>query len=268
MAPVGAGKLLTVMGMAVLLLGGRELAAQEHSYAPADIEAGQGVYQANCLGCHGDKGDAVEGANLSTGRFRRGSTDEDLIRVIRTGIPNTLMPPHTTLSTGQIRTAVAFLRTLPTRAGVSLADEREVRVGNAARGRTLFEGRAQCSSCHGVNSGGALLSPDLGSIGAQRSPGALELSLLEPNAEVRAGDRFFEVSIAGGATVSGKLLNQDTHSVQLLNNEEKLVSYFKSELDSYGFIASPMPSYRDLLTADQVADLVAYMLTLRGENAQ
>ena len=30
--------------------------AQEHSYAPSDIENGRGLYQANCLGCHGVNG--------------------------------------------------------------------------------------------------------------------------------------------------------------------------------------------------------------------
>src|SRR5690606_30571913 len=100
-----------------LLLAGAALAvsaglapAQVHSYAPADIEAGMGLYQANCLGCHGDRGDAVEGANLSTGRFRRVSSDEDMIRLLRIGIPNTPMPPHDRLSTGDLRMIVAFVR--------------------------------------------------------------------------------------------------------------------------------------------------------------
>jgi len=34
--------------------------AQEHSYTPSDIEAGRGLYQANCLGCHGNTGSEVE----------------------------------------------------------------------------------------------------------------------------------------------------------------------------------------------------------------
>jgi putative heme-binding domain-containing protein len=240
--------------------------AQEHSYAPADIEAGEGLYRANCLGCHGDNADAVEGANLSTGRFRRGSSDEDLIRVIRAGIPNTLMPMHATLTVGQTRTIVAFLRSLPAGGGASLRDTREVRIGDASRGRELFYGSAQCATCHGVNGGGSLLSPDLGNIGSQRSPASLETSILEPNAEVRAGDRFFRVVTRDGQEQIGKLLNQDTHSVQMLTAEERLQAWFKRELLEYGFTASPMPSYQDLLSQDQVADLVAYLISLRGAN--
>lgn len=237
--------------------------AQQHSYAPADIQAGQGVYLANCQGCHGDQGDGVDGANLGTGRFRRASSDEDLIRLIRTGIPGTPMPPHERLSMGELRTVVAFLRALPAGAGIE-QDDRDIIIGDAARGRNLFHDAAQCYMCHGVNGGGSRLSPDLGSIGAQRSPGSLQDSILYPNAEVRAGDRSFRVVDMDGNETFGLLLNQDTHSVQMMNSEERLVAFNKRDLAEYGFTDSPMPSYLDLLRPDQVADIVAYMLSLKG----
>ena len=239
--------------------------AQEHSYAPSDIENGRGLYQANCLGCHGDNGDAVEGANLSTGRFRRASSDEDLIRLIREGIPNTLMIPKTNLSYGDTRAIVAFLRALPT-GGALVADAREVRIGDAARGEALFfSGQTQCSTCHGVNGGGNLLSPDLGNIGATRTPASLEDAILDPMAEVRVGQRFYQVTDRQGNRVNGLLLNQDTHSVQLLREGERLAAFLKADLDSHGFIPSPMPSYLDVLSPDEVADLVAYLISLKGD---
>jgi len=39
----------------------------------------------------------------------------------------------------------------------------------------------------------------------------------------------------------------------------------KDDLESNGFIPSPMPSYLDVLSPDEVADLVAYMISLKGE---
>ncbi|MDC0598775.1 c-type cytochrome [Gammaproteobacteria bacterium] len=260
--------LIIIAGSAFMFMGLPAGIAQEHSYAPADIETGRGLYQANCLGCHGDNGDAVDGANLSTGRFRRASSDEDLIRLIRTGIPNTPMPPHNTMSVGQVRTIVAFLRALPAGGGMASVDDREILIGNPERGEALFNGNALCSVCHGINGGGLLLSPDLAGIGSQRSPASLELSILEPGAEVRAGNRFYEVSDLNGKISVGKLLNQDTHSVQMMNEDEKLVSFLKSELSSYGFMGSPMPSYLDVLSPEEVSDVVAYLLTLTEENAQ
>lgn len=267
MSPVGTRVFALVLSAVTLSGAAATLSAQEHSYAPADIEAGLGLYQGNCSGCHGQNGDGVQGADLSTGRFRRGTSDEDLIRLIRSGIAGTSMPPHEFLSVGDTRTIVAFLRSLPA-GGVTPVDAGDVRVGDPARGRTVFEGRGECTGCHSVNGDGGLIGPDLGRIGGQRSAGSLERSILEPSAEVRAGNRFFEVVASDGSTVRGRLLNQDTHSVQMISTDEQLVSFRKSDLDEFGFVGSPMPSYRDELSEAEVADLVGYLLTLRGENVQ
>lgn len=239
------------------------LQAQEHSYAPSDIENGRGLYQANCLGCHGDNGSSVEGANLASGRFRRASSDEDLIALIRSGIPSTLMIPRPQLSYGELRALVAFLRSMQTAGAVRAEDTREVAIGDAARGEQLFFGAAMCSSCHGVNGGGSPLYQDLAGIGAQRSPASLEQSILDPMAEVREGQRFFQVTALDGQVTQGKLMNQDRHTVQLLAMDTQLRSFRSEELSAKGFIPSPMPAGLDVLSATQVADLVAYLLTLK-----
>lgn len=251
------------LALAVLLLGSGPLAAQEHSYAPSDIENGRGLYQANCLGCHGDNGTAVEGANLASGRFRRASSDEDLIALIRSGIPNTLMIPRPQLSYGELRALVAFLRSMQTGGAIRAEDAREVAIGDAARGEQLFFGSAMCSSCHGVNGGGSPLYQDLARIGGQRSAASLEQSILDPMAEVREGQRFYQVTAQDGEVTQGKLLNQDRHSIQLLTMDERLRSFRTDALSDKGFIPSPMPAYLDVLSATEVSDLVAYLLTLK-----
>jgi len=249
----------------ILLMAAGTAAGQEHSYAPSDIENGRGLYQANCLGCHGNNGDAVEGANLGSGRFRRVSSDEDLIALIRSGIPETLMIPRPQLAYGDLRAIVAFLRTMQSGGVVAARDEREVRIGDAARGEQLFFGSAQCSTCHGIGGGGSPLHPDLRGIGSQRTPAVLEQAILDPLASVREGQRFYQVNTRDGRTITGKLLNRDTHSVQLLGSDERLQSFRSEDITAGTFIPSPMPAYLDVLSADAVADLVAFMLTLTTE---
>src|SRR5437870_5404752 len=69
------------------------------------------IFRANCANCHGPDGDGVPAADLSHARFRRASSDEDLMNIIRTGIPGTPMPPNN-YSEFQARTIVAFLRSM------------------------------------------------------------------------------------------------------------------------------------------------------------
>jgi hypothetical protein len=75
---------------------------------------------------------------------------------------------------------------------------------------------------------------------------------------------MFQVTPKSGAVVRGLLLNQDTFSVQLLDEAQNLRSFQKADLKSSGFMPSPMPSYRGRLTAQEVADVVSYLLTLKG----
>ena len=94
---------------------------------------------------------------------------------------------------------------------------------------------------------------------------SLEDAIIDPLAEVRRGQRFYRGTDRQGNTVNGLLLNQDTHSVQLLREGERLAAFQKEELESHGFIPSPMPSYLDVLSPAEVSDLVAFMISLKQE---
>ena len=63
-------------------------------------------------------------------------------------------------------------------------------------------------------------------------------------------------------------MNQDSFSIQMLDSNERLVSLPKSESARVqGFVrTSPMPSYRDKLSVQEVDDLVGYLVTLKGLN--
>ena len=68
-----------------------------------------------------------------------------------------------------------------------------------------------------------------------------------------------------GKTINGRRLNEDTYTVQLIDDQERLVSLVKADLREYTILtSSPMPSYRDQLTANEIADIVAYLLSLKG----
>ena len=84
------------------------LPAQQHGYTPGDFERGSRLYAANCVACHGPEGDSIPGVSFRRGLFRRGSSDEDLMRTISTGIAGTPMPPGN-FNPAELFSLVAYL---------------------------------------------------------------------------------------------------------------------------------------------------------------
>ncbi|MEO8260034.1 MAG: c-type cytochrome [Acidobacteriota bacterium] len=231
-------------------------ALAQHETA-SDVLDGERAYRQTCANCHGPDGDVITGIDLGRGLFRRQMSDEDLVRIIRTGIPNTPMPPST-MTADQAQKIVSYLRSTAAskRAGAA--------TGDAVRGRAIYEGKGACAGCHMVAGSGSGVGPDLSRIGSVR--GALELrqSLLEPAFDVQPANRFYRVVLQDGSTVTGRLLTHDTFTVQLLDTTERLRSFGKASLRDFGFADSPMPSFKDTLTDQEIADVVSYLVSLKG----
>src|SRR3954468_10715219 len=77
-------------------------------YAPADVAYGSRLYDAQCTTCHGANGDGVGGVDLRSGKFRNAVTDQDLTRVVTSGIPGTGMQAFK-FDPSEIAGIVAFL---------------------------------------------------------------------------------------------------------------------------------------------------------------
>jgi len=234
--------------------------AQAHpgEYAPADIAYGSRLYDAQCTTCHGANGDGVGGVDLRSGKFRNAVTDQDLVRVITTGIPGTGMQAFR-FDPSELAGILAFLRNMNT------FDRGSVKAGDPVRGRALVEGKGDCTRCHRVGAQGSLVAPDLSDIGAARSPGSLLRSLTDPTGQMMPINRPVHIVTRDGTSINGRRLNEDTYSVQLIDDKGRLVSLLKADLREYTIqTVSPMPSYQNKLTADELGDVVAFLLSLKG----
>jgi len=227
-------------------------------YGPADIAYGARLYDAQCTTCHGANGDGVGGVDLRSGKFRNGATDQDLVRVITTGIPGTGMQAFR-LDAAEITGIIAFIRNM------NAFDRGSVKVGDVSRGRTTFEGKGGCARCHRVGSLGSRVGPDLSEVGATRSAGSLFRSITDPTTQMMPINRPVRAVTKDGKVVNGRRLNEDTYTVQLIDDQERLLSLDKSELREYKIsTTSPMPSFKGTLSADELGDVVAYLLSLKG----
>ena len=235
----------------VLLISALPLAAQ-------NADAGGQLYRVHCYPCHGQEGESIPGVSFRSGNYRRASNDEELSRIVLNGIPGTGMPP-TNLNPDERRNLVAYLRSMHS-AGASAKGE-----GDAARGREIVEGKGNCLHCHRVGAKGSRTGPDLTDIGAIRNAAYLEKSLIDPNDTIAPANRYVSIQTADGKTINGRRLNEDTHTIQLIDDKEHLISLRKSDLRTINLVkTSPMPSYKDKLNSQELTDVVSYLLSLKG----
>jgi putative heme-binding domain-containing protein len=234
--------------------------AQTHAgqYEQADIEYGARLYSSHCITCHGDRGDSIPGVSLGSNRFKRAASDRDLTLILQNGIAGTAMPPSG-YSDPEIAAVIAYVRNM------TRYDPSGTAVGDAAHGRELFFGKGDCNRCHRVGADGPRYAPDLSSVGVLRTAATLQRALRDPLESLIPINRPVRATLRDGTVVTGRRLNEDTHTVQLIDERERLISLEKSTLREYSVTtAAQMPSYESLLSDAERADLVAYLLSLKG----
>jgi cytochrome c oxidase cbb3-type subunit 3 len=253
---------LQVILLSVIATAG-SAAAQVHvgEYAAADVQRGSQLFGTRCTTCHGDAGNQVPGVSVLSGRFGRASSDEELAALIKNGIPGAGMPQGN-YSPEELRSLVAYLRSAPaTRSAVGAIP---VPLGNVESGRSLFQGKGECTTCHRVNGMGGFRGPNLSEIGATRSEQSLLESLVAPSAEIIPLNQEIRAVTKAGRTITGRRMNEDTYSVQLIDEQGHLVALMKADLKEFTPLKiSSMPSYERRLSTAELADLVTFLRSLK-----
>jgi putative heme-binding domain-containing protein len=141
--------------------------------------------------------------------------------------------------------------------------------GNGTAGATIVAGTGKCLTCHRIQKAGSRSGPDLTDIGVIRTADQLRAALLDPDDEILPENRRYRVVTRDGATIVGTLLNHDTFQVLMRDTKDQLRSFQKADLREHGFVeGSLMPSYRMTLSPQELADVIAYLSTLKGVVSQ
>jgi len=251
---------LSAIGLMLLAVSSSLKAQDAGRYEQTDIEYGSRLYSMHCIACHGENGDLQQEINLRRGIFPNSPSDRDLGDNIRNGIPGTAMVA-TAYTDSEITSLVAYVR------NITSVDLGSITLGDPIRGQVLFEGKGACASCHRIHGQGPRAAPDLSNIGAIRTAAQLERSLLGTEGALIPINRPVRAVTHDGTVINGRRLNEDTFTVQLIDDQERLVSLEKAELSEYTLLTtSTMPAYEQTLTDDERADLLAYLLSLKGLN--
>jgi cytochrome c553 len=77
---------------------------------PPSLQPGRNLYVDNCVACHGMQGEGGEGASLIK-KLKYGNDSRTLFRIIKFGVPNTLMP-GIELADDQVQLLAGYVRWL------------------------------------------------------------------------------------------------------------------------------------------------------------
>jgi putative heme-binding domain-containing protein len=224
--------------------------------SPEDQAEGARLFRVQCAACHGPNGSGGAGGPALTGALRRGDGDEAIYQAIVKGIAGTPMPPYG----GSGRDAwqmTAYVQSL--RVGNAAAQAN----GDASRGARIFSSHG-CRQCHAVGGEGGALGPDLASTARSRPLPALRRALTHPDDEVSPEYWMVKARTKTGEEISGIRLNEDSHSIQY-RDSRGLRSLLKDEMARVEIVrSSAMPSFSAKLSAAEIEDLIAYLVSLRG----
>lgn len=225
-----------------------------------ETDVGRGLFRIMCAPCHGIQAQGGRGPDLTLGAFRSGSTDRDLFRVIANGSPGTEMPEYgERIGDDNVWRLVAYIRSAAQKGSPTPV------TGDREKGAQLFWGKAACGTCHRVGSRGGRSGPDLTRVGRSRSLAFLRRSLTDPNADITPGYYRITVVTRDGKKITGVQRGYDNFSAQLMDAKENLLSFNRDEVKSIEReFVSTMPAYDKSLSAAEMNDVLAYLMSLLG----
>jgi len=230
--------------------------SRDDDFKKADTPGGR-TFNSTCAGCHGlDGRGSDKGVNIAGNAKLRHFTDSQLSEIISNGVPGTGMPAFHNLSAQQISSLVSHLRILQGK-----ADSRTP-PGNAARGKEIFLGKGECSSCHTISGTGGFLGPDLSAYGLGASAKRIRDEILRAERIPPAGYRAAVLTTHDGDRLEGIVRNEDNFSVQVQTKDGTFHFFQKSDLQTVEPVGqSVMPTnYGQRLSPDELNDLVSYLM--------
>lgn len=228
---------------------------------------GQGVYDSFCQVCHGPVGEGQTMGKPLNDPNAKNLSDAELIAVISSGRAGTGMAAWAgSLSSQEVLDVAGYVRVLQGEAGLrEVSDSSAVASDPAVLvGEQLFNGEAQCSSCHSYKDKGGAVGPKLDGVSGRLNDEALRQALLNPSASVVSGYEVKEVVLPDGSVVRGRFRNDSEQAVQIQSTDgARWVTYFKARVTSItDSDESLMPEVFATLGAEQQGNLLAFLRSL------
>jgi cytochrome c oxidase cbb3-type subunit III len=262
----------------LVLASGAALATDDRNPFAGDAKAakaGEYEFRINCALCHGlGAHGGGRGPDLTRAQKKHAHSDAEMFQVISNGITGTVMPANGTNGQGvgmtdeEIWQIITYIRSVEVKAPPTP-------LGSAAHGREVFYGEANCSLCHMVEGKGGRLGPELTAVGGSRTRESIIDSVRNPSRRLAWGlteatkefpQEYETITVvtADGKEIKGVALNEDSFSVQMMDQSEQIYLLEKNNLRSFKKSReSIMPKFDPAILSDKdLEDIVAYLLSV------
>ena len=243
----------------ILLLGPIPAFAADDSSV---VARGRSAYVASCGFCHGNDATGNRAPDLIRSTLVNHDESGNLIGpLIKNGRPDRGMP-GLPLPPQQISDIVTFLHF---RVKEAMSSARvpgdypleKLLTGDAAQGKSYFEGAGGCTGCHSP-------AGDLAGIAKMYSPIDLQSRFLYPQGRRQTVQRTVNVKLPSGLVYAGRLVHLDEFDVAMLDDTGKYQSFPRNRV--VVAVHDPLAAHRALLdqyTGADVHNLFAYLETLK-----
>jgi cytochrome c oxidase cbb3-type subunit III len=230
--------------------------AQDQDVQGAPDQGAQ-LYETNCAVCHGGDGSGGKAESIITPNFVTMS-DADLTKSLHDGTAAG-MPGYAGLGDANI---AALVRTMRKLQGQSNATAAAPVRGDAAAGRALYFGKAQCSSCHMVQGEGGFMAADLTAYGRSHTVDAIKQAIVTPDSTLTPDARVVEVQTKAGAKLSGVVRHENNFNIDLQTEDGRYHFLARSDLTDVQYTDhSLMPrDYGTKLTAAELDSIVSFLI--------
>lgn len=142
--------------------------------------------------------------------------------------------------------------------------------GDAQEGQNLFRysTSAQCVRCHMVGKRGNEVGPNLTNIAHTLTREQMLEALVAPAARIAPGFGRITAVLADGRRIEGFFEAETETSMTIVAGGGERHEIAKADVEKVETSASGMPPMGMMLNREQLRDLVAYMMTLTGEEAE
>jgi putative heme-binding domain-containing protein len=139
--------------------------------------------------------------------------------------------------------------------------------GNLQAGYFIFNRNqtVQCVRCHNVGGEGGIVGPSLKGIGSRLTREQILQALIEPSARIAPGYGTVTLRLQDGQEVSGTLLSENEHEIQLKTNDAEPLKVAISRIKSRENAPSGMPPMGSLMSKREIRDVVEYLSSLKSK---